>query len=77
MNLVTAGDHTSAIRISAQQLSAGRYVLPWQATSAIGSSQIWEISNPIARMADRTLQISIDLLFFEFWPSLNAAERKS
>jgi len=45
MSLVIAGDHTFAIRIAAQQLSAGRYVLPWQAATAIGSSQIWEISN--------------------------------
>jgi len=76
-NLVTAGDHTSAIRIPAQQLSAGRNVLPWLAASAIGGSQIWEISNPIARMADRTCQISIDLLVFEFWQSLNVSGRKS
>ena len=76
-NLVTAGDHTSAIRIPAQQLSAGQYVLPWQAASAIDGSQIWEISNPIARMADCTLQIPIGFLFFEFWPSLNVSGRKS
>jgi len=75
--LVTAGDNTSTIRIPAQQLSAGRYVLPWLAASAIGGNQIWEISNSIARMADRTRQISIDLLVFEFWPSLNVSGRKS
>jgi len=75
--LVTAGVHASANRISKQQLSAGQYVLPWQAASAIGGSEIWKISNPIVRMADRTLHISIDLLFFEFWPSLSGTERKS
>jgi len=73
MNLVTAVDHT--MRPARHALLADRYTT---AGCEFWKSQIISpLTSHFARMADHACQFRLDLLFFEFLPSLIARGKKS